>query len=159
MNPGSLQKRISPIPTRAGKTLKRDRLLEKIIGCHSEKAVNDKIVKTSCGIRITASEAFSYSLMYFSVSFFLFSLSLSFPQISNHAPGWHFPPFLIPPSLRSQNEFTKPLWGIKIPLQTTLTLCLPLCFSSLQPDCSVFDRYCISRQSTRYLMGGKGKLN
>lgn len=145
-------KRISPIPTSAGKTIKRDRLLEKIIGCHSENAVNDKIVKTSCGIRITASEAFSYSLMYFSV----FLSFLSFPQISNHTPGWLFIflPFVVPwdPRMNSQNLFGE-----------LKSLCRPpshsvFHFASL-PDCSVFDRYCISRQSTRYLMGGKGKLN
>lgn len=56
---------------------KRDWLLEKIIGCHSEEPVNDEIVKTSWGIKITASEAFPYSLIIVFLSVF-FGLSFCF---------------------------------------------------------------------------------
>lgn len=61
----------NPSQWRPAKTIKRGQLLQKIIGCHSEKTLSVKIAKTSCGIKFAASEAFSYSVMYFSVSFFL----------------------------------------------------------------------------------------
>lgn len=81
MNPRSLQEEYHQ--SRPANTIKRGRLLEKIIGRHSEKAVNYKIVKTSCGIKITASEAVTYSLIYFSLPpCFLFSSPLNFKSRS-----------------------------------------------------------------------------
>lgn len=67
-------------------------------------SVNYKIVKTSCGIKTTASEAFLYSLIYFlSLSFCsLFSVIFVF-QTSNHSPELlSIPSFPIPSCLRSQ---------------------------------------------------------
>lgn len=69
----------NPSQCRPAKTIKRDWLPEKIIGCHSEK-----IVKISYGIKISASEALSYSqqCIFLSLSFYsLFPL----PRLSNHS--------------------------------------------------------------------------
>lgn len=151
----------NPSQSRPAKTIKRGRLLEKIIGCHSEKAVNDKIVRTSCGIKITASEAFSL-LMYFSVSFSLASLFLSFASLKfqitlQHGSSSFFLALsLLPrdPRMNSQNLFRELKSLCRPPSH-----CLPLCLASLHPHCSVFDCGCTSRQSTRYLIVGKRKLN
>lgn len=139
---------------RPAKAIEGGRLLEKIIGCHSEKAVNDKIVKTSCGIKIPASEALSFSLVYFSLSFcppFFLSFFLSFlPHFFCPSPPSNFksrcsmalylssfphPSFLEIPEWIYKIHFG----GIQLSSQTTLTLflssTLPLftavCFSLL----------------------------
>lgn len=142
----------NPSQCRPAKTIKRDWLPEKIIGCHSEK-----IVKTSYGIKnLCFRDSLLLTAMYFSVSFFLFSLSTPSTFKSLSSMALHLSSFTCPPSLTLRNEFAKPFQGIKIPLQPTLTLRLPLYLSSLEPHCSY---YCISRHSTCYLIGGREKLN
>ncbi len=103
----------NPSQCRPAKTMKRGRLLEEIIGCHSE-AVRDKTVKN---LLWNENHCFRGVLFLSDVFFCMFLSVLSvflFPQIPNHAPAWLviFLPFLIPPSMRSQKEYTKPFQGI-----------------------------------------------
>lgn len=156
---------------RPAKAIEGGRLLEKIIGCHSEKAVNDKIVKTSCGIKIPASEALSFSLVYFSLSFyppFFLSFFLSFlPHffsfssvklqitLQHGSLSFLISSSLLPwdPRMNLQNPFLG-----NSTLFTDHPHTLPVFhFASLH--CGVSHCYGICRQSTRFLMGGKGKLN
>lgn len=136
----------NPSQCRPAKTIKRDPQLEKIIGCHSEKAVNDKTAKKKRKkLPWNRNHCFRGLLLLTNAFFCLFLSFLSFAvflilQISNHAPAqlFIFLLSLVPPSLRSQDEFTEPFQGIKIPFQTNLTLHLLLHLSSLKPHCSVF---------------------
>lgn len=151
------QWRMSPISAGSGSQNYQKRPTSRennwLLFCDS---VNYKIVKTSCGIKTTASEAFLYSLIYFpSLSLCSLFSVIFVSQTSNHSPELlSIPSFQIPSCLRSQwmslQHHLREFKSHRRP---------PSHFSFLQPDSSVFDCYCTSRQSTSCLMGGKGRLN
>lgn len=152
MNLRSLQWTISPIPAIAGQPkLPKETSTEHNWPPFWEGCDN-------LWNKITASETLSYShrlsvFLYFFL--FLSFSSLDFRITLERGSLSFLLSFSLLPWLCRMN-LTKPFQGIKIPLQPTLTLRLPLYLSSLYPHCSC---YCISRHSTCNLMGGKGKLN